>query len=813
MLGILKRYRCTAAVVCIGRILLIPGLTILFFAIPVMVSAQTGSVQGRIRDQQGVTVEGVSVTARAAVEGSILGVAATDKLGFFRLDGLPEGLTFFDIYRLGFASQKKEVLVRSGQIETIYIQLVVEALEVEGITVGADRPLSDIAFDAEAGMTVRAIDAAQLKNLPGLIEPDPLRAAEVLPGVITTSDFSSAFNVRGGSADQNLILLDGLPVFNPGHLGGLVSIFNPDMIDRAVLRSGGFPAEYGGRVSSVLEIDTDPGDGTFHVDAGLSLLNGRVAVGGGLPEGTKDFLGLRDAKWRVSGRRSYFDILFSPFVDVPYHLNDAQAVFEAWTNGGDRLSFTAYSGGDLLDLTSIDSKDFPLRIDWNWGNDLVGMRWTHLRPGGGVLDLRAGYTRFSTGLGFPDFADTKFSSMTSQATVALDWEHHPVSGIVSKVGIEAKRLSSHNSFSSGGTEFPGGGSEIGRGVSGYAQVDWRPSQLWIIEMGARLDGWYPRGWNKKEDNNLDRVIEISPRISAKRFMANGVVALKMSVGRFTQFIHSIRDEDLPIGIDFWVLTGSQVPHIVSDQAQVGIEVNAGSGWLFSAEGYLRNFDGVSTFNFANDTNNDFDDYVAGRGRSYGVDFFARRSRGNTTGWLTVGWLHAMRTFPDPISGLDPAPEVSYPPIFDRRWDVDLVLSRTFGDRVEVGLRWNLGTGLPFTKPMGVYPYLTPQMTSNKLEWDADLDNGNDSGFGGRDLGVIIGPRNGSRYPIRHRLDMSVRMSFDKSWGAIIPYANIINVYNQKNVLFYFFQYDKSPPRRNGFSMFPILPTIGVEVKF
>ena len=130
MLGILKRYRCTAAVVFIGRIFLIPGLTILFFAIPVMVSAQTGSVQGRIRDQQGVTVEGVSVTARAAVEGSILGVVATDKLGFFRLDGLPEGLAFFDTYRLGFASQKKEVLVRSGQIETIYIQLIVEALEV-----------------------------------------------------------------------------------------------------------------------------------------------------------------------------------------------------------------------------------------------------------------------------------------------------------------------------------------------------------------------------------------------------------------------------------------------------------------------------------------------------------------------------------------------------------------------------------------------------------------------------------------------------------------------------------------------------------
>ena len=164
-------------------------------------------------------------------------------------------------------------------------------------------------------------------------------------------------------------------------------MFNPDLIRRAVLRSGGFPAECGGRVSSVLEVESEPGDGTLGVDGALSLLTGRATVGGGLSEGAKSAFGLRDAKWRVSGRRSYFDILLAPFVDVPYRLGDGQAVFEGWTRGGDRLSFTGYSGGDVLDLSTPDDEDFPLRIDWSWGNDLVGGRWTHLRPEGTVLDV------------------------------------------------------------------------------------------------------------------------------------------------------------------------------------------------------------------------------------------------------------------------------------------------------------------------------------------------------------------------------------------------------------------------------------------
>ena len=786
-----------AAPRCVAGVRLSIAVLVLFLslALPIPALAQTGSLQGRVRDEQGGTVEGAGVVARASSGGEVLGSTASDALGYFRFDGLPVGPGVAAVRRLGFAERTVEFVVQEDEIATVAIELVVQALEVAGVTADAARSVAGAAFVREPGLTVRAIEASGLRTLPGLIEPDPLRAAATLPGVVTTSDFSGAYNVRGGSADQNLILLDGLPVFNPAHLGGLFSVFNPDMIRRVTLRSGGFPAEYGGRVSSVLEVESDPGDGTFGIDGAISLLTARVAVGGGLSEGVKGALGLRDARWRVSGRQSYFHVLLAPVVDFPYRLGDIQTVFEGWTRGGDRVSFAGYTGGDVLDLSG--SEDSPLGVDWGWGNDVVGARWTHLAPDGAVVDSRVGFSRFSTGLALPDFADTDLASEISQVTLAVDWEHHPAAGLVTKVGVEGRRLNYENRFMSGGTEFIGG-SGAGWGGAAFAQLLWTPSEAWLVEPGVRVDAWYP--------GESASAFELSPRLSVKRFVAGGTAALKASVGRFTQYLHSIRDEELPLGLDLWVLAGPEAPHIVSDQLQGGFEVSPGDGWLLSVEGYARDFGGVITMNSADDPNDERDDYLQGRGYSYGVDALVERAAGATTGWLAISWLRTRRRFPDFTSGLDPAPEVEYAPIFDRRWDVDLVLSRGLGDRTEVGLRWNLGTGLPFTRPVGVFPFLSPHLTSGLLEWEEAEE-------GSAPLGVLVGARNGARYPLYHRLDISVRRRYEPGWGTVTPYLSVLNTYNRKNVLFYVFEYDGDPATRSGYSMFPALATFGAEVSF
>jgi hypothetical protein len=767
---------------------------------------EAGALQGRIWDQEGSPVSGALVRLFPADSGAYLRGAESDDLGSYHMEPLAPGRYRLEVERLGYEMGIQEVEILPGGRSVADFTLVTSAVELEGISVEAERSRDRVRFEEVAGATVQELAASEIKSIPGLAEADPLRAVEVLPGVITTSDFSSSFNVRGGSADQNLILLDGVPVFNPTHLGGIFSVFNGDMIERAELSSGGFPARYGGRVSSVLNIQSDPGEGDFRGDGGISLLAARLALGGGIGDGAMEILGLRNAQWRVSGRRSYFDQILKPAFDLPYHLTDLQGIFEGWTEGGNRISVTGYSGRDVLELTNLDPEDFPLRIDWDWGNDLAGLRFTHPNRDGGWWELRAGYSEFDSGLSFPDFEDTEFRSGIRTLTAEGDFELRPTPYLTLTTGAGANHLKEDNFVSTGGTVFFEGQGD-GVGLFAYAQAEWKPQRNWLLEGGVRGDRWSPDAG--------DEVLIFSPRFSAKRFLAGTQWAVKGSAGRYTQFLHSIRDEELPLGLDTWILTGEKTPHVVSDQIQLGVEGYPAEGWFASLEGYYRVFDGVVTLNQADNPNDELDDYLPGTGLSYGADFFLRKSMGSTTGWLSLSWLKATRTFPDFNSGLEDAPDITYAPIFDRRLDVDLILQKEVRPGWEVGLRWNFGTGLPHTRPLGSYAYLSPRILPGAgLEWEltgveVDEDGEESEGL----LGVILEGRNEARYPARHRLDVSIRWIVEQGWGRMVPYLSILNVYNQKNVLFYSFEYDQTPPVRTGVSMFPFLPTIGVEVSF
>ena len=760
-----------------------------------MASAQEATIQGRVHDDEGAAVSGVIVTLFA--DSVLVGGTNTDQLGSFRLPPVPAGAYELNVAGIGYGAYEESLDVASAATIDLDITLARQAVELQGISVEAAASRERVRFEQLGGATVRELDAVQLRFVPGVAEPDPIRAIEVLPGVVSTSDFTASFNVRGGSADQNLILLDGVPIFSPFHLGGLFSVFNVDMLDRVELQSGGFAAEHGGRVSSVLEVESSAGDDDFGVDGGVSLLASRVAVGGLLPSSLAESLGHSSIRYRVSARRSYFDVLAKPFFDFPYHLTDFQGLVEGWSPSGDRISLTAYSGKDVLALTSVDDPDFPLRVDWDWGNDLVGLRWTRPRAGGGSLDLRANFSRYGTGLTFPDFDDTQFESRIQQGQLRADLDTRPLSSLSIQVGASYERLSYRNRFASGGTEF-GGGRGTGNLYGSYAQTRWSEPRAWLVEAGVRLDAWSPEPG--------ESVVEPSPRLAVKRFFAGGDVALKMAAGRYTQFMHSIRDEELPLGLDIWVLAGERAPHVVSDQLQVGMEGFRGIDWFWSVEGYVRSFDGVVTINTSEDTNDPGDDLLRGDGRSYGVDFLLRKDTGSVTGWAALSLLKAERTFPDPL--LPGRPAVTYAPIFDRRVDLDLVLSLPAPWGWTAGVRWNFGSGLPFTRPVGSYAYFGPRFTGAEgLEWSDD-----DGGAVGS-YAVLLGDRNGSRYPLYHRLDLSLRRTSVKSWGTLTPYISLLNVYNQSNPLFYFYEFEQNPPVRTGVSMFPLLPTIGLEVTF
>lgn len=764
---------------------------------PSAASAQQSTVQGQVREEEGAAVYGATVSLYRG-ERRVYG-ADTDRLGSFRISGVQPGPYELRIQALGYAERTRSLDVGFAATHELDLRLTRSAIEIEGIAVEAERGRERRRFEEIPGPTVREMDLEEIRWVPAIAEPDPVRAIEVLPGVVSTSDFSAAFHVRGGSQDQNLVLMDGIPVFSPFHLGGLFSVFNADMIDRVELMSGGFSAEHGGRVSSVLEIDSDAGSGDFGVEGAVSLLSSRAAVAGRLPRSFAEALGHADVRYRLSARRSYFDVILKPAFEFPYHLTDLQAVVEGWTRAGGRVTVSAYTGRDVFDLTTLDDEDFPLRIDWDWGNDVLGARWSRPRSGGGSIDVRANVSRFGTGLRFPDFGDTDFDSRIRQAQLRTDLDFRPTPRWSIQTGAVAQHLRYRNTFVSGGTDFGGGRGSAGL-FGGYVQARWSSPRAWLFEMGLRGDLYAP--------DPGDVVFEPAPRAAVKRFLGDGDVAVKLAVGRYTQFLHSLRDEELPLGLDIWVLAGTRAPHTVSDQIQVGIEGFRDVDWYWSAEAYFRDFQGVVAFNPADDPNDELDDILGGRGTSWGLDLMLRRETGDVRGWLAVSFLKARRTFPDILSPFDPKPEISYPPIFDRRVDVDLVFTYPAPWGWTGGVRWNLGTGIPYTRALGSYSYYQPRyVQGGGLDWTGD-DNDAVGGYA-----VVLGDRNSSRYPIYHRLDLSFRRTFTKSWGSLTPYLNLVNAYNRRNVLFYFFEYEEDPPVRSGISMFPVLPTVGLEVTF
>jgi hypothetical protein len=747
-----------------------------------------GVITGRTLTADGLPLDGAYVTLRARGDTALLAAAASDRLGRFRFAGLAGGAYELRASYVGRGDAAAVVQLGAGRSEHVELALAERPVELEGVRVELQR--DRVRFETDAAATVRELDAARIRRTPGLAEADVLRAVELLPGVISTSDYTSSYNVRGGSADQNLIMLDGLPLYNPFHLGGIFSVFNTDMISRAELYAGGFPAAYGGRVSSVLAIESDAGGSGRDVEGGVSLLAGRVALGGGLPRPAAERLGVQSLRGRVSVRRSYFDQLLRPFFEFPYHLTDVQAYGEAWTRGGARLSLTGYTGRDVLDLTTLES--FPLSLRWGWGNDALGGRLIGTIGNGGTLELHAGYTGFMTDIRFPDYEDTELRSRIGQGLVRADIELPRGRGRW-RLGGEANRLAYDNVAATGGTVFRASDG-LAWLLGAYAQRDVRLG-AWLLEGGVRVDGWLPgRGANS---------LVAGPRAAAKWFVRDDL-AIKASAGRYAQFVHSLRDEELPLGIDIWVLADERAPHTISDQVQIGVEGFAGDAWSYGVEAFHRRFDGVITNNLADDPNDPLDDVLAGDGVSYGADLFVQREVGRVRPALTLSWLRATRTFPD-FRAPDPPPPVTYAPIFDRRLDIDLLVQADLPRRVEASARVHVGTGLPYTRPLGAYTY-----------YELDLHDGRrtpQAPAGDDPHAVLLGERNAERYPTYQRVDVSLRRSGRVRGAAVTTYVEVLNVLNRRNVLFYFYQLDRDPPLRSGISMFPLLPTLGVELRF
>ena len=758
------------------------------------------TIRGRVRTEVAIPLEDAAAILRPAGDSTDERMAFTDGLGFFAFHDLAAGAYELTVGRLGYAGHDEAIAVTPGGVVEVGIALAEEAVPVEGIQVDGLSGRDRARFRESATGAPMEMDRAGVRSIPGAAEADPVRAVDALPGVTRVSEIGASFNVRGGSADQNLFLLDGVPIFNPFHMLGIFSVFNADMVKRTQLHSGGFAPEYGGRASSVLLVESDLGDGKFGVDAGLSLLTARLSVSGGLPEEVRDGFGLAGARWRISGRRSYADVLANPFLraDFPYYLRDRQFGFEAWTRGGSRLGITYYSGTDAFNLTAYERLDrsgwadeelHPEQdVTWRWGNRALGFSWTRPGSNGGSLDIHGSYSRFEGDFNLSEFGSPMLETAIHRLSLGADMERRPGATLRWKSGLALEALE-HSDVSRGEVEsLVRNGHSAGLGASAYSQFHWSPNPQWLMEGGLRLDHWFDSGTST------------SPRIALKRFLGDGRWAVRLDAGRYVQFLQSVRDESLPIALDSWVLAGNEVSPVVSRQFQGGLEgfFGADDEWFASAAGYHRDYEGLAARNWADDPGVRSDDFKSGTGRSFGAEFLLRRNRGATTGWVSVSLLKATRKFPETVGSPDPSPEIEYPPAFDRRMEVDLVVQRRLPWSVDGGLRWSFGTGLPHTR------YASFSVNSRRI---LDLRPGS------RKRVVWLGPKNGDRFPVHHRLDMSLRKVIRKRWGTVTPYLNVLNVYNRKNVVFYEYSDYLGQSGRRGRSLVPVLPTLGVEVSF
>jgi hypothetical protein len=751
---------------CPGRHFVRALSVFLILACPRPAAAQARVIAGRVLGlRDSLPVAGAGVMALGTGQRAV-----TDTAGRFTMPGLPS-----DTLRLVIRSPTfvpDTVSLPSGRdTVTIYVRSIIIQLapiEVQGTSISAR-----LRFDNVAQPSVITISPEEIRAAPALFEPDVIRAVQLLPGTVSRNDYSIGYNVRGGETDQNLVTMDGIPVFNPSHLGGLFSTFDADAIDHADFLTGGFPAGYSGRLSSVLDIAIKNGDSTHvHGSGQVSLLSSKLLLDGPLP-GHGTFL--------ASVRRTYLDAVVSAVSSevLPYYFDDALGKLRQPFGPHRALDVTGYWGRDALNmqLVSATATRDAVNLLFDWGNRVLGATYRDTLAGI-ALRARAGVSEFSTTLGLlPSLA--RFDNRARLRTAGLSLT--PPTG-------------------------PSNTLELGAGVEDYAMdysiaspalqttlldAHYRPT-VWSAYLD---DQWSPADWLRLRPGvRVERVpgadfTGFSPRVAYKIFLSKNV-ALTGSAGRYFQAIHSIRDQQFPVTIyEFWIGADSNVPVGRADHLVLGLEAWPTKVLQLTVEGYRKTFDDLVTPNRAQNLRVQGDEFNLVSGDAWGWDVLLRRHVGRVRGWIAYSFTKATRV----------SQGITYPPAQDRRHTVNVVLETRGPWGSDMGVRWGYGSPLPYTGFLG--------------EWDHRSYSAIDGTFDEGDGEPIGGPINGERYPPYTRLDVGFRWTWHR-WGAVWnPYLQIINVYNRRNVFLYFFDYGDSPPTRTGVSQLPFLPTFGMEVHF
>ena len=674
------------------------------------------------------------------------------------------------------------------------------------------------------------MDVETIKTLPALFgEVDILKTIQLLPGVQSAGEGNSGFYVRGGGPDQNLILLDEATVYNPTHLFGFFSVFNADAIKNIELIKGGMPANYGGRLSSVLNIHMNDGNNQeFHADGGIGLISSRLTLQGPIVK--------KKASYIVSGRRTYVDILTKPFVKKGdtgygsgYFFYDVNAKVNYTLSDKDRLYLSGYFGKDVFDFNGGGENTLNFKIPW--GNTIVAARWNHLFSSKLFMNLTATFSDYKFEFqGEQDqFSFSLFSGIKDYG-LKLDLSHYPNIRHSLKYGGQYTYHTytpSTVSARSGDTEFDTGDAQKLFGHEGAVYILDEFDLTDQLRINAGLRGSFftqvgPFDRYVLNDEGLptdvieygskDKVANyqgLEPRLSI-RYRLNEKSSVKAAFTQNYQYIHLTSFSSTGLPTDVWMPSTDKIKPQFATQYNIGYFRNFMDN-LFetSVEVYYKDMDNLVEYKEGSqpqdNVNNNVDNQLTfGTGYSYGIELFIKKKFGRLTGWVGYTWSRTMRTFEELNFGNE------YPARYDRRHDLSIVGTYKLNDRWTFGAIFVYATGQSISLPVNRY-WIEGQLVSEYTE------------------------KNGYRMVPYHRLDLSavyekqkfktvkdpdtgeevqVKKKFQSSWAF-----GIYNVYNRANP--YFIYFDSTGGVSNNslqiqakqVSLFSIIPSVTWNFKF
>ncbi|MBO3697483.1 TonB-dependent receptor [Roseivirga sp. E12] len=760
------------------------------------------TLNGYVRDaKSGEELIGVTIL----IEESGGGVN-TNPYGFYSLT-LPEGEYNIQFRYVGFKTKVEKVVLNKDL--SLNINLEEETVELSEVVVTAERQDANV---TSIQMSKNELDIQQIKKLPALFgEPDIIKTIQMLPGVVSAGEGTSSFFVRGGSADQNLILIDEAPVYDPSHLFGLFSVFNADVIKDSELYKGGIPSRFGGRLSSILEVRTKDGNNKeLRGEAGIGLLASSVMLEGPIKKDESSFI--------ISARRSYVDL----FLRLANQKNlvyfyDINAKVNWRANNKNRFFLALYTGRDDF--------NFDGNFGFDWGNRTATFRWNHLFNDKLFSNTSLIASSFDYGLGSQEQSDGfQWDSNLEEYSFKQDLNYFFNPRLTMDFGYHL----TYRKFAPGKI-VPSEESifktvelqnEYALDHALYLSLQHQVSDKLTFEYGARLSVFQNIGENTvytyldKLDNtnpirtdsthygsfeNIKTYVNFEPRFSA-RYILNNESSLKASYNRMVQNTHLISSGTVPLPFNTWAPSSTYLKPQIADQFALGYFRNFNDNrFEFSMEAFYKDISNVTDFAdnarifFNQDLSTEF---RQGKSEAYGLELMLQKKKGALTGFIAYTLSRVNRTVPGVNQGR------SFLANYDRRHNLNVVGTYDYNDKWTFGGSFTYGTGRPTTLPSGSYE------------------------FGDGQIADIITERNGFKLPDFHRVDLSAtlvpRKNKDKKYETSWVFS-LYNVYSRKNPFSIYTRVkvdeddniigDGTEKEARLIYLFPILPSVTFNINF